>query len=97
MDDQKVNVTMVGVGKFRIGLNEEILKRLLILSECDYMQASLEELTGKIVDIYNENDTTGGVPKGCLTPEICMDLISLIYDIKNDYKFLCSLNVEQEV
>ena len=86
------DVTMIGVGAYKIGLNEEILKKLLILSECEYMQELLEELCMKIVDDYNESEamTTKA------NPEQSMNAISLIYDIKADYKFLASLKIEQE-
>ena len=86
------DVTMIGVGAYKIGLNEEILKKLLILSECEYMQELLEELCMKIVDDYNESEamTTKA------NPGQSMNAISLIYDIKADYKFLASLKIEQE-
>ena len=86
------DVTMIGVGAYKIGLNEEILKKLLILSECEHMQELLEELCMKIVDDYNESEaaTTRA------NPGQSMNAISLSYDIKADYKFLASLKIEQE-
>ena len=86
------DVTMIGVGAYKIGLNEEILKKLLILSECEHMQELLEELCMKIVDDYNESEARTTTAN----PGQSMNAISLIYDIKADYKFLASLKIEQE-
>ena len=86
------DVTMIGVGAYKIGLNEEILKKLLILSECEYMQELLEELCRKIVDDYNDSEEI----LDRANPKQSMEAISLIYDIKADYKFLSSLKIEQE-
>ena len=86
------DVTMIGVGAYKIGLNEEILKRLLILSECEYMIEQLEDLCSKIVNVYNENEGRQGV----FNNENSMEAISLIYDIKADYKFLTSMKVTKD-
>ena len=55
------------------------------------MQELLEELCRKIVDDYN--DSEGRKDR---VPDDSMNAISLIYDIKADYKFLSSLKVSKD-
>ena len=80
------NVT-IGVGQYKIELNEEILKRMLLLCQCDYMSECLENIEGQIVSIWQESE------EQYINAKDWMNIISLLHDIRNDYKFVTSLKI----
>ena len=80
----------IGVGSRNIELNEELLRRLSIISESEYMQEQLDEVIEKIVYVYQE----GLVDREYISAKEGMTMISLIFDVKRDYKFLSQLKIE---
>ena len=80
----------VGVGTHTIELSDDIMKQLRLLKDCSYMQEQLDEMVAKIVEVYQE----GISDREYISSDECMKMISLIYDVKRDYKFLCSLNIK---
>ena len=89
-EEKNTNGMTIGVGKYSIGLNESIMQRLQLLSECGYMIEQLDMVVGVIVDIFQESDFEGQF----LSAEQSMKIISLINDVKKDYKFLTTLDVK---
>lgn len=81
----------VSAGDNSIMLTEDAVKRLQILSCCDYMPESIDKVIRQIVTYYQES---------CSGPDIdakdAMEMISLLMDIKDDYLFLLSLRMEDE-
>ena len=89
-EEKNTSGMTIGVGKYSIGLNESIMQRLQLLSECGYMIEQLDMVVGAIVDIFQESDFEGQF----LSAEQSMKIISLINDVKKDYKFLTTLDVK---
>ena len=89
-EEKNTSGMTIGVGKYSIGLNENIMQRLQLLSECGYMIEQLDMVVGVIVDIFQESDFEGQF----LSAEQSMKIISLINDVKKDYKFLTTLDVK---
>lgn len=87
------NITKISVGAYTIELSEEILNRLFMLKQCDYMPQELDEMADGTIEMYN--DGVAGCTKA-MSAEDAMSRISLLRDAKNDYQFLCSLPITQE-
>lgn len=86
-DNKMKDNVSIGVGQYKIELNEEILKRMLLLSQCDYMSECLENIEGQIVSIWQESE------EQYINAKEWMNIISLLHDIRNDYKFVTSLKI----
>ena len=55
------------------------------------MQEQIDEVIGKIINIYQESSFEGDFLKS----DEAMQILSLLHDIKLDYKFLTSLDIEE--
>ena len=85
------NTTKVGVAGHVIELNQEILHKLCLLQECDYMAEELDKVIGFIVEQYQEST----VGRANVNAEEAMRMVALLTDMKRDYAFLSSIKVEE--
>lgn len=81
----------VGTGNFSMVIDEDVLAKMKLLTECDYMQEQIDEVIGKVIHIYQESAFEGDF----LKPDEAMKILSLLHDIKLDYKFLTTLDIRQ--
>ena len=81
----------VGTGNFSMVIDEDVLSKMMLLKECSYMQEQIDEVIGKIINIYQESSFEGDFLKS----DEAMKILSLLHDIKRDYKFLTSVDIRQ--
>lgn len=81
----------VGTGNFSMVIDEDVLAKMMLLKECSYMQEQIDEVIGKIIHIYQESSFEGDFLKS----DEAMKILSLLHDIKRDYKFLTSIDIRQ--
>lgn len=79
----------VGIGQYNIVLTEEILARLQVLAECDYMADDLEKVVSKVIELYQGTYEFGDI----ISAEDSMRIISTLHEAKKDYRFITSLVV----
>lgn len=83
--------TKVGVGNYTIGLSEDILKRMLMLSECTYMEEDLNRIIERIIELYEGDFDFGDI----IPAEDAMRMIATLHEVRKDYRFLTSLSVAE--
>ena len=82
----------VEIGQYNIVLTEEILARLQVLAECDYMAEDLEKVVSKVIELYQGAYDFGDI----ISAEDSMHIISTLHEAKKDYRFITSLNVKKK-
>lgn len=83
----------VGVGNYSIILNEDIMHRLDILKDCQYMKDDLNKVIDTIIELYNEMEGIADLND----IKKCMQMISTLHEAQKDYAFLSSLIIENEL
>ncbi|MBQ6227709.1 MAG: hypothetical protein IJK08_03980 [Prevotella sp.] len=81
------------MGRYEMSVTEDVLQRLELLCDSDYMEGYLDEIITRIVDIYEGQDTPGDI----LTSDDAMHIISTLHAARKDYRFLCSMNVRLHI
>lgn len=88
MSNERMTITVSG---YSIELDESILAKLMLLTECSYMREDLERIISKFIELYQGEYDFGDI----IPAEECMRYISTLHEVKKDYHFLTGLKVKK--
>lgn len=86
-----MNKTKVSVGEYSMVLTEDILAKMVLLKECEYMVEDLEKIIKRFIELFQGQFDFGDI----LPADECMRFISTLHEAKKDYTFLSGLEVEK--
>lgn len=81
--------TTLRIGNYGMAVDADVLQRLELLCDSDYMAGYLDGIIARVIDIYDSQDTPGDI----ITADEAMHIISTLHAARKDYRFLCSIDV----